>query len=80
MESGTAQQPQRTLCAEKEHLLGLYDAAANEFSRTVSVLKLRMGVLSREEYRRLRQFSEHARIKLEQVRLDLEQHIAEHGC
>jgi hypothetical protein len=80
MESGTARQPQRNLCAEKEHLLGLYDAAANEFSRTVSVLKLRMGVLSREEYRRLRQFSEHARIKLEQARLDLEQHISEHGC
>jgi len=67
-------------CPEKANLLNEYDTAAAEFSRTVTVLNRRMGIMSREDYVRILRFSEQARIRSEQARLALERHVNEHGC
>ena len=80
MTTGAEPQQERAACAEKANLLNEYDTAAAEFSRTVTVLNRRMGVMTHDEYIRILQFSEQARIRSEQARLALERHVSEHGC
>jgi hypothetical protein len=80
MESAPAPRADAELCAEKDLLLREYDAAASDFSRAVQVLRTRLGVLSKGEYEKLREFSEQSRLRSEKARLALEAHIADHGC
>jgi hypothetical protein len=72
--------PREELCEEKCRLLREYDSATADFSRAVQVLHSRLGVLSREEYAKLKHFSEHSRLRSEQARLALERHVSEHKC
>jgi hypothetical protein len=67
-------------CAEKRRLIEIYEAATREFSRTLTVLTRRMGVLLREEYDEIRAAGERARLRSEEARLQMEKHIAEHNC
>jgi Aminoacyl tRNA synthetase class II, N-terminal domain len=67
-------------CEEKARLVQEYDVATLEFSGTVKELHQRMGTSPKEEYKRLAQISNEARVKSEQARQALEQHIAAHGC
>ncbi len=67
-------------CQEKNRLLGEYKAATLSFSAAVIELRRRMGTSPKEEYKRLAQISTKARMKSEQARQALEQHIAAHGC
>ncbi len=67
-------------CEEKERLLREYTTATADYSRSVQVLQRRLGVLSRTEYERLREFSETARKKSESARLTLDGHVTQHGC
>jgi hypothetical protein len=67
-------------CPEKRRLIETYEAATREFSRTLTVLTRRMGVLLRAEYDDIRAAGERARLRSEQARLELEKHIAEHNC
>jgi hypothetical protein len=67
-------------CEEKNQLLGEYEAATASFSSAVSELRRRMGTSPKEEYKRLAQVSNNARVKSEGARLALEQHIFAHGC
>lgn len=67
-------------CEEKERLLRIYSFASSDYSRAVQVLQRRLGTISKEEYQKLREFTEKTRELTEQSRLALEQHCAAHGC
>jgi hypothetical protein len=57
-----------------------YNAAIAGFSQAVKQLHQRIGTSPKEEYTRLTQNSNKARVQSEQGRLALEKHIAAHGC
>jgi hypothetical protein len=67
-------------CEEKARLVREYNVATVAFSEAVKELHQKMGTSFKEEYKRLEQISSEARVKSEQTRLALEQHIAAHGC
>jgi len=67
-------------CEEKTRLLKQYDDATSTFSEAVQELHRKIGTSPKEEYRRLERLSSDARVKSEQARLALEQHIATHRC
>jgi hypothetical protein len=79
---GATPQPakQEGHCSEKARLLHRYQIAAADYSRAVMVLSKRAGVLSHEEYTRIRNFSEAARLGAEAARQALEQHVDQHRC
>ena len=67
-------------CQEKDRLAKEYDAATSKFSEVVTDLRRKIGTSPKEEYERLERASNEARLKSEQTRLALEQHIAAHRC
>jgi hypothetical protein len=67
-------------CEEKARLAMEYEAATSTFLATVNELHLKVGTSPRAEYERLEWISIGARVKSEQARLALEQHIAAHCC
>jgi hypothetical protein len=67
-------------CEEKNRLAMEYDAATSKFSDAVKELHRRMGTSPKEDYDRFERASNEARVRSEQARLALEQHIAAHRC
>ena len=67
-------------CEEKASLASDYEAATARFSTAVRELNQKIGVSPKEEYERLDRAANEARVKSEQARLALEQHIAVHRC
>jgi hypothetical protein len=67
-------------CEEKTRLAMEYDSATSKFSEAVKELHRRMGTSLKEEYDRLERASNEARMRSEQARLALEQHVAAHRC
>ena len=67
-------------CQAKADLVAKYRTAVNEFNRTVNFLNDRIGKLAKNDYEQIRAWTEKARRKVDQARLNLEQHIAEHHC
>lgn len=67
-------------CAMKVRLTSEYEAATILFSEAVTELRQKIGISIREDYERLGRKANDARVKSEQARLALEQHIAEHCC
>jgi hypothetical protein len=67
-------------CEEKARLVAEYGAATKKFSGAVAELQRKMGTSPKSEYERLSRAADDARVKSEQARLGLEQHIAAHGC
>ena len=63
-------------CDEKRRLLGQYDDATLAFSNAVQELRRKIGTSPKDEYERLERISSEARVKSEQARLALEQHVA----
>jgi hypothetical protein len=68
------------MCEHHRELLDLYRQAVSRFSATLEALKASQGTVSKQEHDRLYGYVEQARMASEQARLDLERHIAEHGC
>jgi hypothetical protein len=68
------------ICEEKIRLMAEYEEATSVFSQAVKELRRKIGTSPREEYKRLAQNSTDARVKAEQARLTLEQHISAHHC
>jgi hypothetical protein len=68
------------ICAEKTRLVAEYEEATSVFSQAVKELRRKIGTSSKEEYKRLERISSEARVKAEQARLALEQHISAHHC
>jgi hypothetical protein len=67
-------------CEEKGRLLRQYDNATLAFSNAVQELRRKIGTSPKEEYERHDRIANEARVKSEQTRLALEQHIATHRC
>jgi hypothetical protein len=67
-------------CEEKGRLLRQYDDAKLAFSDAVQEQRRKIGMAPRDEYQRLERISHEAKVKSEQTRLALEQHIAAHRC
>jgi hypothetical protein len=67
-------------CEEKARLAQDYEAATAKFSEAVRQLQRKIGTSTRPEYDRLQRISDEARVKSEQARLALEQHMAAHDC
>jgi ATP-dependent helicase YprA (DUF1998 family) len=67
-------------CEEKKRLATEYEAATGKFSEAVTELRKKMGTSAKEEYQRLDRATNEARVKSEQARLALEQHISAHRC
>lgn len=72
--------PTDSSCEEKARLVKEYNVATAGFSEAVKQLYRKTGTSLKEEYTRLMQISNEARVKSEQARLALEKHIATHGC
>lgn len=68
------------VCEEKSQLLRAYSFAASDYSRAVMVLNEHVGIMRKDEYEKLRRFSEKARQLTDDARQALERHTAEHGC
>jgi hypothetical protein len=67
------------ICEEKSRLVDAYSAATIAFSKAVQELRRKIGTSLKEDYKRLeRDSTDDARVKAEQARLALEQHIAAH--
>jgi len=67
-------------CEQKKRLANEYEAATRKFSEAVRELRKKLGISTIEEYQRLDRAANEARVKSEQARLALEQHIASHCC
>lgn len=67
-------------CEEKARLAMEYETATSKFSEAVRDLRRKMGTSPKDEYDRLDRASNEARVRSEQARLALEQHIAAHRC
>jgi len=68
------------MCDRHRELLDTYQQAVSRFSVTLEALRASRGAVSKQEYGRLYGYVEQARAASEQARLDLERHVAEHGC
>jgi hypothetical protein len=64
----------------KTRLTVEYEATTALFSEAVTELRKNIGTSSKEDYDRLGRVANDARLKSEQARLVLEEHIAEHRC
>ncbi len=71
---------EKVTCEEKTRLLMEYQAATSAFSEAVKELRRKIRTSPKEDYKRLERISNEARVKSEQARLALEQHIAAHRC
>jgi hypothetical protein len=67
-------------CEEKARLVSEYETAAKRFAEAVTALQHKMGTSTKSEYERLNRAADEARLKSEQARLALEQHVAAHNC
>jgi hypothetical protein len=67
-------------CEEKSRLAQDYDSETAKFADAVRQLQRRIGTSTRAQYDRLQRISDEARLKSEQARLTLEQHMAAHDC
>ena len=67
-------------CKEKTQLVDVYHKTTEAFSAAVAELQELIGTSSKQQYERLRHRSEGARLKMEEARQRLEQHVTEHGC
>lgn len=80
MGSSSAPLPEETACPEKTRLLYRYNSLLAEYSRTVTFLYSRIGVLRKDAYREISEFTEAARVRSEEAREALDSHVREHGC
>ena len=67
-------------CEEKARLAQEYDAATTRFAEAVRMYNRNLGTSTQAEYERLQRASDEARVKSEQARLALEQHLVAHHC
>ena len=69
-----------TECPERIRLRNKYQVAVSDYSRAVKVLAERTGVMSLEDYDRVRDFCEKSRVKYEEARAAMDWHINDHDC
>jgi len=69
-----------TPCKEKTGLLFAYSDATKTYSEAVTELHDKSGKIGVDEYHRLHQIGEDARLSVETAHVALELHVGEHGC
>jgi len=67
-------------CDQKTRLVAEYETATNVFAASITELQQKMGTSPKADYDRLLRATDEARLKSEQARLALEQHVAANGC
>jgi len=67
-------------CEEKARLASEYEETSWKYADAVAELNRKMGTSAKAEYEQLTRAADEARVKSEQSRLALEQHVAEHNC
>jgi hypothetical protein len=67
-------------CPERGRLLDLLNRTTIDYSRQVSILSERMGVLSDAQYEQMRADVECKRLDAENARAAFTEHRTEHGC
>ena len=67
-------------CAEKDRLLLEYRQAADQYAAAVAELSRRIGISSLDDYQKLHQAAEEARIRSNEAHDRLARHVTEHGC
>lgn len=67
-------------CEEKTRLTARYEAATTKFCEAVTELNQKMGTSAKTEYDRLARVANELRLKSEQARLALEEHLGAHRC
>jgi len=67
-------------CQMKSDLFAAQQQAADAYARAVTDLARQISVASRREYELLTQVAEMARKRAEQAHIDIENHMAVHGC
>ena len=72
--------PMKQPCQMKNDLFAVQQQAADAYARAVADLARQISVATRREYELLNQVAEMARKRAEQAHVDLENHIAVHGC
>ena len=68
------------MCDRHGELLSAYQKAVALFSTTLDALQAARSTASKAEYDRMRNYVEQTRLISEDARMDLERHVAEHGC
>ena len=68
------------VCDERTRLLNEYSSATLALSASVDELIQNTGTGLKAEYMRLNNATDRARIAAEQAHINLEKHVAEHGC
>ena len=68
------------MCERYGELLAAYQKAVALFSTTLDALQAGRATNAKEEYERMRSYVEQTRLIAENARMDLERHVAEHGC
>jgi RNase P subunit RPR2 len=68
------------MCDRHGELLAAYQKAVALFSTTLDALQASRATASKDEYDRMRNYVEQTRLISEDARMDLERHVAEHGC
>jgi hypothetical protein len=68
------------MCERHTELLTAYQKAVALFSTTLDALQAARANVAKDEYERMRNYVEQTRIISENARIDLERHVAEHGC
>ena len=67
-------------CTEKKRLRHDYEIAVSDHTRAFDISEAFVGTAKKDDYERLYNYVEQARVRAEDARLALERHIAEHGC
>jgi hypothetical protein len=72
--------PAAATCAEKTRLLRDHLLAKLEYMRAVTFLHEQSGTMFKRDYDAIRTFAEKTEESIEQARVALQRHSAEHGC
>jgi RNase P subunit RPR2 len=68
------------MCERHWELLEAYQRAVALFSTTLDALQASRATVKKVEYDRMRNYVEQTRLIAEDARMDLQQHVTEHGC
>jgi RNase P subunit RPR2 len=68
------------MCDRHSELLAAYQKAVALFSMTLDALQAGRATVEKQEYERMRSYVEQTRLIAEDARMELERHVAEHGC
>jgi hypothetical protein len=67
-------------CSTKTSLMANYSELAQAYTTALADLRGRMGTLNTRDYGHRYAQTEYVRMDMESARLNLERHVAEHGC